>query len=44
MLFLILMAIILLDKVINIDEDLNMPDGVALKDRNLYVAEVSRIL
>jgi glucose/arabinose dehydrogenase len=32
------------DKKWVIDSDLNMPNGVALKDGDLYVAEVSRIL
>ena len=32
------------DKVYVIDKDLKMPNGVALKDGDLYVAEVSRIL
>ena len=32
------------DKVYIIDKDLKMPNGVALKDGDLYVAEVSRIL
>jgi glucose/arabinose dehydrogenase len=32
------------DTVIIIDEGLTMPNGVALKDGDLYVAEVSRIL
>jgi glucose/arabinose dehydrogenase len=32
------------DKTYIIDKDLKMPNGVALKDGDLYVAEVSRIL
>ena len=32
------------DKVYVIDDDLKMPNGVAFKDGDLYVAEVSRIL
>ena len=32
------------DKIFIIDEGLKMPNGVALKDGDLYVAEVSRIL
>lgn len=32
------------DEVITIDDGLNMPNGVALKDGDLYVAEVNRIL
>ena len=32
------------DTVITIDNNLNMPNGVALKDGDLYVAEVNRIL
>ena len=32
------------DKVYIIDEDLKMPNGVAFKDGDLFVAEVSRIL
>ncbi len=32
------------DEVIAIGEDFNMPNGVALKDGDLYVAEVNRIL
>jgi glucose/arabinose dehydrogenase len=32
------------DKIYVIDEGLKMPNGVALKDGDLYVAEVSRIL
>lgn len=32
------------DKVIVIDEGLNTPNGVALKDGDLYVAEINRIL
>ena len=32
------------DKVYEIDKGLNMPNGVAFKDGDLYVAEVSRIL
>ena len=32
------------DEVITIAEDLNLPNGVAFKDGNLYVAEVDRIL
>lgn len=32
------------DKTFIIDKDLKMPNGVALKDGDLYVAEVSRIL
>jgi glucose/arabinose dehydrogenase len=32
------------DEVIVVDSELNMPNGVAIKDGNLYVAEVNRIL
>ena len=32
------------DEVITIDEDLNMPNGVAFRNGALYVAEVNRIL
>ena len=32
------------DKVYEIDRDLNMPNGVAIRNGNLYVAEVNRIL
>ena len=32
------------DKVTVIAQGLQMPNGVALKDGNLYVAEVSRVL
>ncbi len=32
------------DEVIIVDSDLNMPNGVTIKDGDLYVAEVSRIL
>ena len=32
------------EKVIIIDEDLNTPNGVAIKDGDLYVAEINRIL
>ena len=31
------------DKIFTLAKDLNMPNGVALKDGNLYVAEVSTI-
>ena len=32
------------DKIYIIDEDLNVPNGVAFKDGDLYVAEINRIL
>ncbi len=32
------------DRVLTIDSDLNMPNGVAFQDGALYVAEVSRVL
>jgi len=32
------------DEVIEVESGLNMPNGVAIKDGNLYVAEVNRVL
>jgi glucose/arabinose dehydrogenase len=32
------------DEIKLLAENLNMPNGIALKDGNLYVAEVNRIL